>query len=108
MLGLLGNKFIAAGDSFHGDIRGFDCVVVDDWFDLKREARYVLAAEARVIAAVGTIRYGEEFPLSGHPQRRGEIEREIQCRVEDEVRRRIDEYTNTRSHGALYYPTYRW
>jgi hypothetical protein len=97
--------FFAADDppSSFDILRSFDFVVVDEWWGLKREFRDYLARELRVIAALGTVRYGAEFPISGQ-QNDHDIEREIERRVRDRLYEEIQRYTNTRLLQPMIMP----
>lgn len=90
-------EFFAADDTpvSFGALRGHKFVVVDEWWALKHEFREYLAREFRVIAALGTIRYGAEFPILGQPHGDA-IEKEIENRVRNRLHQEIESYTGTR------------
>ena len=95
--GLLSNITFLAADDDDGifrKLRGNDYIVVDEWWELRPDLREYLASSFRIIAAVGTIKPGEEFSIP-HQFTRGDTEREIERRVQERLRDEIRRYSDT-------------
>ena len=78
-------------------------IVVDEWWDLRQDLRDYLGSGFRIIAAVGTIRPGEEFRI---PSQRTmeDREREIEMRVHERLREEMARYSNTMLAAPIMIP----